>query len=590
MEEITLQNFDNIIDVNIVRRGKQCYENNAITRLKENRVGEYIAYVRGTDLYHVRIQLDDEDVVEWSCACPYNKGPICKHVVAVLYALADGERDIDESSTSLKSGIATSATVGSMPDDLEKLSKKDLINILHEARTNHVDVDRHVRFASSTEIQFEDKTFVRRIIREAVRDVSRRYGGVEYGDTYEATQGALEVLDVADSAFTSNARVALVGYETVIEELVPVVERSDDSDGDIGGAIYYAFEKLHELAIRLRDQKNEDLRRELLAYILKEWSKKKYQGFDWPWLFLNIAADIVESGNEEEQMTQVLQKALTYDRKEEPQEVNAFFAITGGSGALSSSDWSNHYRQEEVARIQLVLTQRLHPEMVESYVLKNIHLPNVREQAVKMYIQNNAFDEARRLAMEGVKQARQDGYLGTVVKFLELQMECAKKSNRLDEARQCAVQLFLDTHHDAFSYYRHAKEYAGEKWDECLLDIVAKLKKSKHGGGVWKLADVYIEEGMWKELLSLAQDNTALVQTHGKRLAKRFPKEVGRLYIQLAGEGIQYPGGRAEYQKKCNLLREAKRLGCQKEVAQVVEEWCRVYERRRALLEELRKV
>jgi hypothetical protein len=588
---LTLKNFDNTIDPDILERGERYYRQGAVEQLKEDRSGEFIGHVRGTDFYAVRVVIDDDEIVEYSCGCPYNKGPLCKHVAAVLYALVDSKRDIDSSFQGQKRRNNT--TKGVLPDDLDKLSKEELIKIVRDARYEHADVERHVQMSRATGEQYEDKQYIKNIVRGAIKEASDRYAGISYGDTLDAVQGALEVLGVAEGFVETQPRAAIAIYETVIEELAPLIERADDSDGDIGGTLDSAFQSLHELAVRIRDRKEEKFRKELFAYVLKEWSKKKYQGWDWPWMFLAISADLVIKDSEEREVERAIEKAFDYDKKGRSQPESTVLNTMREFGMWSGGgEWNKRYRSEQIAEIRLKIKERLHPEKVKQFLLENKQLYNVRERAIERYLASDDLKQARALAEEGVAQAERDKYPGLVIKFLEYLMRCAVEEGALDEAAGYAKRLFLQSHHDSFSYYRKTKEYAGPHWKEYLQSIIKTLKSGRGSGfgHVDKLADVYIEENMWEDLLALVQKSPEFVKVYGKRLEKRFPKETGKLYIKLATQGMEYPSGRGMYQEKCGLLRQAKHLGCESEVGQVVVKWRTSYERRRALMEELNKI
>lgn len=50
--------------------------------------GRYSARVQGSAPYPYRAWIDLEKQ-DWGCSCPYAWGPVCKHVVAVAYAIRE---------------------------------------------------------------------------------------------------------------------------------------------------------------------------------------------------------------------------------------------------------------------------------------------------------------------------------------------------------------------------------------------------------------------------------------------------------------------------------------------------------------------
>ncbi len=97
---------------------------------------EYSALVSGSDNYDVFVKLDDKTIVEHECNCPYDWGDVCKHEVAVFYAIRNGD----------------------FSDKSEKV--KSLLENLHESALR--------RFVSN--LLKKDRTFRREFLREFDED------------------------------------------------------------------------------------------------------------------------------------------------------------------------------------------------------------------------------------------------------------------------------------------------------------------------------------------------------------------------------------------------------------------------------------
>ena len=84
-----IQNFEEDIHALILERGWAYYDSGAVKALTENPEG-WTAEVTGSEeeMYRILIHGNTE-IEDWHCECPYDHGPICKHVVAVLYAIKD---------------------------------------------------------------------------------------------------------------------------------------------------------------------------------------------------------------------------------------------------------------------------------------------------------------------------------------------------------------------------------------------------------------------------------------------------------------------------------------------------------------------
>jgi len=80
----------------ILQRGQEYFRGGAVQQLIETTDG-WTAEVEGQETYHVTI-MGIEQPIEWYCDCPHDRGPVCKHVAAVLFAIraAKGYRDEEE--------------------------------------------------------------------------------------------------------------------------------------------------------------------------------------------------------------------------------------------------------------------------------------------------------------------------------------------------------------------------------------------------------------------------------------------------------------------------------------------------------------
>ncbi|MCD8166348.1 MAG: SWIM zinc finger family protein [Bacteroides sp.] len=79
-----------------MKRGELYFEQGYVGRIRKIDSGTYEATVRGSDDYAVEIELENDQVIDYFCDCPYDFGPVCKHIVAVLFALRESKEENDE--------------------------------------------------------------------------------------------------------------------------------------------------------------------------------------------------------------------------------------------------------------------------------------------------------------------------------------------------------------------------------------------------------------------------------------------------------------------------------------------------------------
>ena len=109
---MNLDNFESFIEERIMTRGFDYYEDGHVTDLEQVAQFEFSATVYGTEEYTVYIKFQDDDfteILDYSCNCPYDWGDTCKHTVATMYAIREGDLVLPSGSgntiTALKSKL-----------------------------------------------------------------------------------------------------------------------------------------------------------------------------------------------------------------------------------------------------------------------------------------------------------------------------------------------------------------------------------------------------------------------------------------------------------------------------------------------------
>ncbi len=98
---MNVKNFESEVENKIVGRGLSYYKGGDVKRLEKVGENEFSAMVFGTERYSVYVKTDGDAIIEHECDCPYDFGDVCKHKVAVFYAIRDG--NFSDTSGKLKS-------------------------------------------------------------------------------------------------------------------------------------------------------------------------------------------------------------------------------------------------------------------------------------------------------------------------------------------------------------------------------------------------------------------------------------------------------------------------------------------------------
>ena len=100
---LTLENFEQQIDPTILERGRRYARDGRVLTVEKEADGTWTARVEGTNLYEVTIEQTPTGDLSCLCTCPYDWGPTCKHIAAVLYTI-EGVRSHHKPSLSLQKG------------------------------------------------------------------------------------------------------------------------------------------------------------------------------------------------------------------------------------------------------------------------------------------------------------------------------------------------------------------------------------------------------------------------------------------------------------------------------------------------------
>lgn len=582
--KITLFNFESVIDNTVLKRGKQYWRQGLVQDLEEIEDGQWIALVEGTDTYEVRISISGNTVTDYDCTCPYDLGPICKHQVAMIYAIKDclseatvvdikeAVKQRQKQRSKGKTGKQGRKTiVQKVEEALQNMSEEEIIGLVRSYSLQNREF-RSIILARFTVHSEEDaKSAYRQLVKESLRMGMDRRGFIDYWGAGRAVRGAEELLDKGEKLVeTGKPEQAIPIFQAVIEELVPALQYADDSNGSIGSAIEYAFQVFYKCIEKVQDPTS---RRDLFDYCLSESNRKQYAGWDWKWDFLGIAGGLISTEEQEKQL----------------------FSVLDGISHLEQSDeFTSRYSQERVVETKLeVIKKRGRQEEIDRFINDNLHHTSIRRQAIEQGFTNKNFSRVKELARQGVEQDTQRRHPGLVIEWLNCLLKVAEQEKNIEDVREYTRTLFFQTGN--FEYYEKLKKtYSKSIWADQFMELLRDLKQSKNVRGVHfdALAEMFIREKEWQRLLEIVRKHPSLeiLDHYHKHLAPHFPQELIVMYEKTSKELLVPTTGRATYEDVCRMLRRMKKLGAGDRVKELVKEISKQYKNRRALLEELEKV
>jgi uncharacterized Zn finger protein len=115
---LELERLFELADEGVRARGEALFLRGAILEATRSR-GRWQARVQGSAPFPYRVEIN-QSRGEWSCTCPYEWGPVCKHVVAVALAALEAPELFTQKRLGQPAGLRA----------LRKLSDGELLELL----------------------------------------------------------------------------------------------------------------------------------------------------------------------------------------------------------------------------------------------------------------------------------------------------------------------------------------------------------------------------------------------------------------------------------------------------------------------------
>lgn len=562
---LTLSNFKTVIDDTILDRGRRYLGSSQVVDLEEDGDGRWSAQVEGTEVYEVVIEQDDKGVLSCECTCPYDWGPICKHIAAVLHAIEEAFPEYTEDKP-YKPRKKRKTRAEKVHDILTGLAHEELVDLLEELAAEDRQIANMIvaRFSD----QGSDKKAYIRLVKDALNMGKGQYGFIDYYGSGRAARGIQDVLQRADADLAQGrALKAVPVYQAVIETVVPAIAHADDSNGELGDCIRFGLEGLAEASKQLLP----DEQHRLFDYCLDEAPKEPYAGWDWGWDLAQLAADLLTTDDQRQQMFEVLDK----------------MAVRRGDDE-AYSEWSSNFDYEQAEGIKLSVIDRLDDDATKlAFLVEHVEMERFRERLVRYHIQRGNLAEARRLCNEWLEQP-EPRYRGFRSVFLDLLLVIARQEKQETEIARLAEALFFDT--GQFTYYDLLKEITPDAgWPAVRDGLIAQADTAPRHYGL--VPEIFVREEMWRQLLNYMEGaHRHSVDHYREHLEPRFPEEVSAIYERIVWDLMKEKADRKGYKEACHYIRRIKKLDQANQAGVLIGALRAKYNNRPALLDELSKV
>ncbi len=576
--KISLNEFEQHIDEDILKRGLQYFKKGYVTCVDELSGGEYEATVEGSETYTVHMEIKNGVMNACYCTCPYDWGPVCKHEVAVMFYLQQKELGIETKPKKDAKKNQVMASLGVKPSlkNKKKTIQEQLNEILDMLPPE--ELKGYIAECCDKEKSFRDMFLARYLhliqpisqemyakqIRAIVSSAAGRYGYLDYSAARKVANAVNEISQLAERKMTEgNYREAMYMGCAMLEEMTKAIEQGDDSNGDLGCCIDAAQEILFRVA---EDCVDKAIRRELFDYALTAFQKQLFKGWDWHFHLLDLAIELIETES---------------DKK----------LIAGWIDSVkpTGEKWDYDYDRARLMKLELIRKTEGEAEL-NSYLEANIDINNFRRELILEAIKEKNYAKAISLAETGIIADQKDKP-GLVDEWkwhlLNIYQQQGDKFKIVEYARFLFLNSSRFRPQEMFDILK--KQLEKTEWKSFFDQLVADRKKSEKWVSFHSIADMYIWEEQWENLLSLlvankSLDNLSYVE---KFLANRYAEQLVGIYYNAIEDYLKKNISREYYKTACKYIRRMIKLGGRDEADHLIAELRKLYPQRRALMEEL---
>ena len=550
----TIEDFLSEVDTRIYDRGVQYYENDMVENLVQKGC-HYSAKVCGSgwEPYDVNILLSEEhEVADWYCSCPYDSGDVCKHVVAVLLALQNGEVEIK--------ALKQKKPAVSLEHLLSKASKETLAALLLEHTREDERFFAEVLSALDASDEQELNT-AKELIRNSIRRNTYR-GDINTRGCDAICSDMDEVLEMAGRRMERGQYSAAIALaQAVLIAGVKLASKADSSSGSLIDTMDSGLALLAEATEELQAGTTKE-KRAAADGLLKGAKNKAFDGWDdWRYQLLNFAAQLA-------------------DQKSAPR-LSALL-----DQLLADADQAEYGKEYLVeanmeARVHLIKTMD-GAKAARDFLSQHLDHDRLRELAVSMELDAGNYERAETLCLEKAESTPPNRY-ARPSRWHELLCKIYRTSG---QEKKLTAQLRAMLLLGKLECYDELKKrlQADGCWEQEYKPLLQSISASRPR---YEYMRVLAKESELALLMPQIEQEPDEVFIYGKQLARRYPQRVYALcatQIRLAGEHAR---NRRDYQKLCALLKKLVSFGGTAEAQRLIMELREVYPRRTALQDEL---
>jgi hypothetical protein len=559
--KIPLNEFEQLIDETILKRGLSYFKGGAITDFSEISTGEYEAIVSGTEEYTVQLEISNNIIVEHNCDCPYDMGPVCKHIVATIFHLQQDELELNQPSIS-KSRKKKSKSVSQQVKELLKaISHKELIEFVQENSKKDKKFRNYFLASFGHLSQNQSKEFYQKQIHSILHSAAGRDGWIGWSDMKYVVNTTEPFLENAKKYLTNNNFENVFFISTaLLEEMTEAFQYGDDSNGDLGYFIESAMELLSNLT---KEKIPTQLKQEIFEYCISAFKQKLFEGWDWHLGMLHTACELIDKESDADIILDCLDSV------------------------------NGDYERERAQSFKLNLLRRFKSKKeVDDYINKHIANSAIRTKEIEKAFKNKDFKRVIQLSKDGIKYDEKDKP-GLAKVWYDWLLKISLAQNDTIKIIEYARFRLINSFGGTQDYYQILKDNIEAKnWHPFLEDIIKEITPKERWTYTDLIRKIYIKEEWWDRLFIMLKQNLSMenIQQNEPYLSNDYSSELIELYSERITNYVEKYIGRNHYQTACRYLRRMKKLGGNERVNELIELFKKQYPQRKALMDELTRV
>lgn len=580
---ITISNFEKYVLPQILVRGEDYYESDAVLEIEEESPGEWIATVCGTENYEVTVSIEGNEIIAWECDCPYD-GNICKHVVATLLAIRDSRNKVAsflsakeaDSQVSIPEKNAVKMVMDEEVEQILLFAEMDkLSDFVLKYASSHSDfksalLETFLPKKPVAKLSVDYQMEIEKCFNSAYKNGSKRGRYYEPEIDWDKVSGKvdgylakaillLQRQDLEEAATIALQILRSIGNNYIEEDFLY-------NDGDIDFEI--SCEDAGDLLLEI-------VKHSGASQVLKE--------------------NILNEATKISKMVTYREYEL-YDMDELVQQI--MLSVQSKEEALLSINHFIEERKEHRELYKLVLRKvEILEELgkrveAETTLSEFLYLPEIRRRETEKLLDGKCYEKAISMLNEGIVIAEKAGEYGILREWREQLLSIYEEVHDITKVIEMCRLLFIHTNGSLDYYHKLKSLISSTDWKEYLSTLLQETTFFDYWGSGNNKAEIYIEEKEYDKLFSflstveyrrldaLVQYASHLNATHSSEILSLFTDDL-RVYAE---KNL----GRNHYEYIARVLRAMRKLNGGKDaVKQLVEEFRVLYKRRPAMMQEL---